>query len=49
MGRRDEALTSIKEAVTLYQQLANSHPAAFIPDLAQVLNTLSNCLAKLGH
>jgi hypothetical protein len=36
MGRRDEAVQSVKEAVMLYQWLAKDHPAAFIPTARKV-------------
>ncbi|KAG8741262.1 hypothetical protein FRC12_015731 [Ceratobasidium sp. 428] len=41
MGRREEALAAIEEAVQLCRQLAADRPAAFTPDLADSLNNLS--------
>jgi tetratricopeptide (TPR) repeat protein len=49
MGRRDEALESIKEAVALHQQLANDDPAAFTQNLAQSLHAMSVYLADVGN
>ncbi|WP_460367518.1 hypothetical protein, partial [Actinocorallia lasiicapitis] len=40
-GDRAGALTSIQEAVAAYQDLAQTSPAAYLPDLAMSLNNLS--------
>jgi len=47
MGRREEALAAIEEAVTIYRQLAQRWPAAFVPDLVMSLNNLADALATL--
>ena len=44
MGQRAEALASIQEAVLIRRQLAQSNPAAFLPDLARSLFVLGNRL-----
>ncbi len=49
LGRREEALPAIEEAVALYRRLAARNPDAFEPDLATSLNTLSVRLAALGR
>lgn len=49
LGRREEALAAIKEAVELRRALAAARPDAFRPDLASSLNNLSNRLADLGR
>ena len=41
LGRREEALAAIEEAVTIYRQLAQARPDAFLPDLAAALNNQS--------
>ena len=40
LGRREDALAAIEEAVSLYRQLAAARPDAFAPDLAMALNNL---------
>ena len=45
LGRREEALAAIEEAVTLRRQLAAARPDAFPPDLAASLNNLSSRLS----
>ncbi|MGQ0777760.1 MAG: hypothetical protein ACT4NY_25690 [Pseudonocardiales bacterium] len=47
-GDRTGALNSITEAVTIRRQLAQTNPAAFLPDLAMSLNNLSNCQSQTG-
>ena len=42
LGRREEALTAINEAVTAYRALAETRPDAFLPDLAMSLNNQSS-------
>ena len=49
LGRREEALAAIEQAVTIRRQLAEARPDAFLPDLATSLNNLSNRLADLGR
>ena len=49
LGRREEALAAIDEAVSLYRRLAAARPDAFTPDLARSLNNLSIRLADLGR
>ena len=49
MGRREEALDAIIEAVDLYRRLVEQRPDAFTPDLAMSLNNLSNRLSDLGR
>ena len=49
LGRREDALKAIEEAVQLRRRLAADRPAAFTPDLATSLNNLSGCLSELGH
>ena len=41
LGRREEALAAIEEAVTICRQLAAARPDAFLPDLATSLNNQS--------
>ncbi len=48
LGKRDEALTTAKEAVVLYRTLAETQPDAFKPNLAGTLNTLASSLSNLG-
>ena len=40
LGRREDALAAIEEAVTLHRDLAAARPDAFTPDLAMSLNNL---------
>ena len=49
LGRREEALAAIQEAVTIRRELAAARPDAFRPDLAGALNNLSLWLADLGR
>ena len=49
LGRREEALAAIQEAVTIYRELAGARPDAFRPDLATSLNNLSVRLGDLGR
>ncbi len=49
LGRREEALEAIREAVGIRRELALARPDAFRPDLAVNLNNLSNRLASLGR
>ena len=49
LGRREEALAAIQEAVAIYRSLAAARPEAFRPDLASSLNNLSTCLSDFGR
>ena len=49
LGRREEALAVIEEAVTAYRELARTRPDAFLPGLAMSLNNQSSCLSDLGR
>ena len=49
LGRREEALSAINEAVTIYRRLADARPDAFLPDHAASLNNQSNVLNDLGR
>jgi len=49
LGRREEALAAIQEAVTIRRELAAARPDAFRPDLAMALNNLAADLTDLGR
>ncbi|MBF0176860.1 MAG: tetratricopeptide repeat protein, partial [Magnetococcales bacterium] len=49
LGRREEALVAIAEAVGIRRDLSASRPAAFLPDLASSLNNQSSWLSDLGR
>jgi len=49
LGRREEALEAIEQAVAIRRQLAEDRPDAFLPALAMALNNQSNHLANLGR
>ncbi|MGO9296536.1 MAG: tetratricopeptide repeat protein, partial [Streptosporangiaceae bacterium] len=49
LGRREDALAAVEEAVTAYRQLAAARPDAFLPDLAMSLNNQSGRLSELGR
>ena len=49
LGRREDALTAIDEAVGVYRELAGARPDAFLPDLAMSLNNQSGRLSELGR
>jgi tetratricopeptide (TPR) repeat protein len=49
LGRREEALAAIEEAVVIYRELAAARLDAFDPSLAMSLDNLSNSLANLGR
>ena len=49
LGRREEALAAIEEAVTIRRELAAARPDAFLPDLAMSLNNQSSRLSELGR
>jgi tetratricopeptide (TPR) repeat protein len=48
LGRREDALAAIQEAVIIRRELAAARPDAFRPDLAMSLNNLSVLMADLG-
>ena len=41
LGRQEEALAAIEEAVTIWRKLARARPVAYLPDLAASLNNQS--------
>ena len=45
-ARREDALTAITEAVTIYRALAEAHPDAFLPDLATSLTNQSTAWSR---
>ena len=47
-GDRPGALASVQEALTTYRQLAQTNPAAFLPDLAASLKNLSLYQSDVG-
>ncbi|MEV4317083.1 tetratricopeptide repeat protein, partial [Actinocrispum sp. NPDC049592] len=49
LGRHEEGLAAITEAVEAYRRLAAERPDAFLPDLAGSLNNLSVRLGALGR
>ncbi len=49
VGRVEEALEAITEAVDRYRALAEQRPDAFLPDLATSLNNQSNRLGEVGR
>jgi tetratricopeptide (TPR) repeat protein len=49
LGRREDALAAIDEAVGLFRQLVVDRPEAFTPNLARSLHTLSGMQAALGR
>ena len=49
LGRWEEALAAIEEAVGVYRELVRTQPDAFKPDLAISLNNLSTGLGTLGR
>ncbi|MFG3689543.1 tetratricopeptide repeat protein [Micromonospora sp. NPDC047740] len=49
LGRHDEALAAIEEAITAYRRLADANPAARLPDLATSLNNLAALLSEAGR
>jgi Tetratricopeptide repeat len=49
LGRREEALAAIQEAVGVYRELAADRPDAFRPDLARSLDNLSHWLGEVGR
>jgi nucleoside phosphorylase/tetratricopeptide (TPR) repeat protein len=49
LGRRELALDSSQEAVSIYRTLVAKRPNAFLPDLARGLNNLGNKRIDLGQ
>ncbi|RSM64900.1 hypothetical protein DMB66_18475 [Actinoplanes sp. ATCC 53533] len=49
LGRREECLAAIEEAVQVYWELAAVRSDAFLPDLATSLSNLSSGLGELGR
>jgi len=49
LGRREEALKAIEDAVAVYRALSQALPDVFRPYLAMSLNNLSNYLSDLGR
>ena len=49
LGRREDALATIEEAVAIRRDLAAARPDAFRPDLAMSLDNLSNHFSGLGR
>ena len=49
LGRREQALAAIEEAVEIRRALAQANREAYLPDLATSLNGLSNRLAELDR
>jgi tetratricopeptide (TPR) repeat protein len=49
LGRREDALAAIEEAVAIRRTLAQARPEVFLPNLAMALNNLSIQLGDLGR
>lgn len=49
LGRREEALATIEQAVTIRRQLAEARPDAFLPHLAMLLRNLADALSMLNR
>jgi tetratricopeptide (TPR) repeat protein len=49
LGRHDEALAAIEEAVEICRRLAEVRPDAFVPELARSLLNQSVCVGQLGR
>ncbi len=49
LGRREDALKAVQEALDIYRKLAETNPQAFLPDLAMSLNNLGTMLSDLGR
>jgi Tetratricopeptide repeat len=49
LGRRQDGLAAIEEAVTIHRRLAETNPATYLPDLAYSLKNLSVRLGALGR
>ena len=49
LGRAEEALAAIEEAVAIRRELATADPGAFLPSLARSLTNLSSSLSDVGR
>jgi tetratricopeptide (TPR) repeat protein len=49
VGRREEGLAAIQDAVEVRRRLAEARPHIFLADLAEALNNQSNALVQLGR
>jgi tetratricopeptide (TPR) repeat protein len=49
LGRQEQALAAIEEAVTIRRTLAEARPAAVLPNLATSLNNLADVLSEMGR
>ena len=49
LGERSGALEATREALEIRRKLAQSHPEAFLPDVAMTLNNLGMMLSELGE
>jgi tetratricopeptide (TPR) repeat protein len=49
LGRREDALAAIEQAVAIRRELARVRPDAFVPNLATSLNNQSKMLSELGR
>ncbi|MGH9277287.1 MAG: KGGVGR-motif variant AAA ATPase, partial [Acidimicrobiales bacterium] len=49
LGRRQDALTAIEEATSVYRELASENPTGFSADLAGALGKLSTSFAGVGR
>ncbi|MER6825008.1 tetratricopeptide repeat protein [Streptosporangium sp. NPDC000563] len=49
LGRREEALEAVTEAVTIRRRLTETQPDVFLPDLAMSLNNQAAQLGELGR
>jgi tetratricopeptide (TPR) repeat protein len=48
-GLYEDALAPARHAVNLYRELAEDNPAAYLPELAGLLNNLGNLLSEVGR
>jgi hypothetical protein len=49
LGRGEEALAAVEEAIGIYRQLTETLSGFFLPDLAQSLNNQYTTLGQLGR
>ncbi len=49
LGRREEALAAIEQAVAIYRELAEARPDTYLPDLARSLSNQSVSMSELGR
>jgi len=49
VGRREEALAQVEEAVRICRQLEQQRPDTFLPDMAMSLHNLASRLSELGR